>query len=124
MALRNYWVAYTGALQSEEGEFDPRDDVVPAFLKALTAELALSEHGDMAAVLCDGRGRVVISAVFQAPSDGNALDFARVVFSEAIDRAGGESNLPDGTDAAWRAHELLQELLKNARGSVKELVPA
>lgn len=118
MAVRDYWVSFTGGIRSGNGDFEPTDPALLAFLRDLVGNLIADDDGTGPAVLNDGTGRVVISAVFRAPSEGNAVDFARAVFSDAIDRAGGRSHLPDAGHVGWRAHELLD----HATATVRELV--
>src|SRR4051812_8623633 len=101
--LKAYWVTYTGLLcdgkPGEEAvvEFDGTDPTWTRFLDALARGLVSHGHTQMPAVLTYGSGKVVLTAVVDAPSEGNALDFAKAAFTEAIADAGGWSDIPDGT---------------------------
>lgn len=113
--LKPYWVTYAGVLVDDEGQFDHKDVGLNSFLSSLTKELIKHPYPYGPGVLTYGDGRVILTAVVQAMSQGGAVDLARGAFTDAICAAGGFSDLPDGRDNAWAVARLL------GRATVEEL---
>lgn len=101
-----FWVSFTGLLtEDDDSPLVLSCESNQTFLRETTAALIEDGRVSQGATFAMADGRIQISVVVDAVTKVAALETARVVFIDAIDRAGGGSNLPDGWDR-WRAHAL------------------
>ncbi len=108
MPLRPYWVTFRGILADGNGRFDKDDPQTAAFLTRLTRNLLRTENVHSPLVSTYGDGSIVLACVSHAPSQGNALDFTRASFTEAIFKAGGTSEFPDNDHPNWSVARILK----------------
>lgn len=88
---------------------------LPAFLAALGAELHLHPDTDETGVIFDGK--LWVTAAVYAETEGKALDGAREIFGQCLDKVDSAADLPNCNHPSWRVHEL-----EGAPVAVRELV--
>jgi hypothetical protein len=117
--MKHYWVSFTGVLTDGTG-VAPVDGEVPElseFLRELTRRLVVNKQIHSPLISHQGDGTLVLGSAVHAPTQGNAVDYARAAFGVAVKECGGSSSFPDSEHRSWRV-----EILPNA--TVSELVPA
>ena len=114
-------VSLAGTLFDSDARVRPADSWVRTFLGSLAeALMGETETSATSLLFTEDDAGILLSGVVTAQSKAEALDIASRAFEAAISTAGGQSDLPDGTDPAWR----LQHLVDLARASVVPLVAA